>query len=42
MQNAGVPDGVAMEHGGWKSKDTYYRYNRVDKARKNAIRDLFG
>jgi hypothetical protein len=41
MQNAGVPDGVAMEHGGWKSKDTYYRYNRVDKARKNAIRDLF-
>jgi integrase len=41
MQNAGIPDAIAMEHGGWKSKDTYYRYNRVDKARHNAVRDLF-
>lgn len=37
MQNAGVKDVVAMEHGVWKSKDSYYRYNRVDKARQNAI-----
>ena len=41
MQNAGIPDAVAMKHGGWKSKDTYYRYNRVNEERHNAVRDLF-
>ena len=41
MQNAGIPDAIAMEHGGWKSKDTYYRYNRLEKAPHNAVRDLF-
>ena len=42
MQNAGVPDAIGMDHGGWRDKATYHRYNRVDKARRNAIRDLFG
>lgn len=40
-QNAGVPDAIGMEHGGWKSKETYFRYNRVDKARQNPLRDIF-
>jgi len=42
MQDAGIPDAVAMEMGGWKDRATYHGYNRVDKARRNAVRDLFG
>ena len=42
MQNAGVPDALGLEMGGWKDKATYHGYNRVDKARRNAVRDLFG
>jgi integrase len=42
MQNGNVPDALGMEQGGWKDKATYHGYNRVDKARRNAVRDLFG